>query len=116
MIEYIAIVLLIIVVYWQSKQIWKLSRKINELLSKKQSLSTTYGQVFEQLIPFSKSFPYNTKDFRFIGNPIDGIVFDDNKIVFCEIKLNKSKLNSSQRKIRDLIKKKKVEWREIRGE
>jgi len=46
--------------------------------------------------------------------PIDGISFDDDSIKFIEIKTGTSQLNKKQRKIRDLIKNKKVEWHELR--
>lgn len=105
-----------LLIYLQGRQILKLKDNLREILSKKQSLSTTYGQIFEQLIPFSKKFPYDTKKFRFIGDPVDGIVFDDNKIIFCEVKLHKSQLNKRQKKIKELVRKKKVDWFEIKGE
>lgn len=109
----IGFIVLCIIIYIEFKYILELKEKLKDLISKKQSLSTRYGQIFEQLVPFAESFPYDVKNFRFIGDPIDGIVFDENKVVFCEIKLHKSQLTSRQRKIRDLIKDKKVEWLEI---
>jgi len=67
-------------------------------------------------LPFSKKFPYNSQNFRFIGKPIDGVSFEDDKIVFVEFKTNKSQLTESQRRARELIKEKKVEWLEFRVE
>jgi predicted Holliday junction resolvase-like endonuclease len=87
-----------------------------ELKSLKQSQSVKYGQLTEQWIPFTKDFPFNPQDFCFIGKPIDGIVFDENKIVFCEFKTNKSQLNSKQKHIKQLIKEKKINWMEYRIE
>ena len=69
---------------------------------------------FEQLFPFMKNYPYNTRNFRFIGNPIDGISFENDKIVFIEFKTGKSMLSNLQKKIKNLIHNKKVEWKEIR--
>ncbi|MCK4555214.1 MAG: endonuclease [Candidatus Aenigmarchaeota archaeon] len=84
--------------------------------SRKQSLSTTYGKIFEQIVPFSKRFSFEPKNFRFIGDPIDGLAFTDNEVVFCEIKLNKSTLSKRQKRIKELVQKKKVRWQEIRGD
>src|SRR4051794_27608183 len=43
----------------------------------KKSQAVTIGKVTEHIIPFfSGVFPYNPKEARFIGSPIDLIVFD----------------------------------------
>jgi len=59
-----------------------------------------------------------------MGQPIDYIVFDwdedsdknrtDGRIVMLDVKSGKSQLTKKQRRIRDLVKAGKVEWREIR--
>src|SRR5688500_1585029 len=55
------------------------------------SRTTILGRVTEQLTPWHPAFPYNPKDARFIGSPIDMIVFDGcddddvRRIVFLEI-------------------------------
>ena len=42
----------------------------------KKSMNVTRGKVAEHLMPFFPDFPYNPKDVRFIGSPIDLLVFD----------------------------------------
>ena len=69
---------------------------------------------FEQLFPFMKNYPYNPRNFRFIGTPIDGLSFEDDHIAFIEFKTGNSNLSGLQKRIKDLIQKKKVEWKEIR--
>jgi len=81
----------------------------------KTSISVKHGKFLEHYIPWIKEiFPYNPKNFRFIGNPIDGILFGEDKIIFMEFKTGKSQLNESQKKIKTLVENKKVEWKEIR--
>ncbi len=113
--EILIIFVLIVVVAVLFMYIVQIRGKLRDALSRKQSQSTTYGQIFEQLVPFSKDFPFDPKKFRFIGNPIDGIVFEDDKITFCEIKLNNSVLSPRQKSIKRLVEDKKVCWKEIRG-
>jgi predicted Holliday junction resolvase-like endonuclease len=78
------------------------------------------GQFSEQLAPYMPDFPYNPTECRFIGKPIDFIVFkgldknEPEEVVFVEIKTGESQLNSNERKLRDLIKEKKVSWFEYR--
>ena len=83
------------------------------------------GQVSEQialLLPdFSAQHPdLNLSEARFIGKPIDFLFFkglDDKEItevVFVEVKTGESSLSSTERKLRDAIRNKKVDWREYR--
>ncbi|RLI86991.1 MAG: Holliday junction resolvase [Archaeoglobales archaeon] len=80
------------------------------------------GKVTEHLIPYLPEFKYNPKDARFIGSPIDLIVFDGlddgelRKIVFVEVKSGKSTLSKRERLIRDAIEQKRVEWEILRVE
>jgi predicted Holliday junction resolvase-like endonuclease len=91
-----------------------LQNEISELRFRKASQSVKYGKISEQFIPFIKKFPFLPDTFRFLGNPIDGIAFGDDEIVFCEFKASASQLSQKQRKIRDLVKNKKVSWLEFR--
>ena len=92
----------------------RLSLELQELRFSKGSQSVKYGKLTEQWIPFSKDFPFSQEKFRFLGNPIDGLVFEENKIVFCEFKTASSQLNENQKKIRDLVQNKNVEWLEFK--
>ena len=77
------------------------------------SLQIIHGKSLEQFIPFLKSYPYDKKNFRFIGSPIDGIQFNEDEIVFVEFKTGKSKLSEKQRKIKEIINKKRVKFLEL---
>jgi predicted Holliday junction resolvase-like endonuclease len=83
------------------------------LVSRSQSLSTKYGKMTEQFMPFLKDYPYDEHNFRFIGSPVDGIQFEDDRLVVVEFKTGSSVLTTKQRKIRDLVKKGKVYFEEI---
>ncbi|MCD6473320.1 MAG: endonuclease [Thermoplasmata archaeon] len=82
-------------------------RKVEE---RKRSLSSLYGKITEQFAPFMKSYPFDARRFRFIGSPIDGIQFEDDRIIFIEFKAANSRLTEEQKKIKELVKNKKVEW------
>ena len=68
----------------------------------------------EQFLPFLKDYPYNEQNFRFIGSPIDGVQFEDDKIVLVEFKVGGSNLTGKQKRIKELVEKKKVKFEEIR--
>ena len=83
------------------------------------SKAVILGKVTEHLVPFQNGFPFNPKEARFIGSPIDIIVFDgiDNEdvvdIYILEIKTGNSSLNKRQRLIRDAVREGRVHWREL---
>lgn len=110
-----ALVLLLLgICYFLYNRIQELSQYANDLTFSKQSQSVKYGKMSENWIPLSERFPYDKEKFRFLGNPIDGIAFLDDKIVFCEFKANTAKLSPTQEHIRELVKKGQVEWMEFR--
>ncbi len=86
------------------------------------SRSVTAGKVLEQLVPYLPHFPYNPKDARFIGSPIDFLVFDGldqdrvDQVVFVEVKTGSSSLSTRERRVRDAIQDGRVVWRELRVE
>ena len=87
-----------------------LKKEKRELEERKRSMATLYGKITEQFAPFMEAYPYDARRFRFIGSPIDGIQFEDDKIVFVEFKAANSKLTQEQKKIKKLVEDKKVEW------
>jgi len=84
--------------------------KYSSLLHQKKSSEVRLGQIGEHIAPFLHDWPWESKDFRFLGNPIDGIQFNEDEVVFVEIKTGKSQLSKNQRIIRNLIKEGKVKW------
>ena len=83
------------------------------------SQSVILGKVTEHLIPFHQNFPFNPKEARFIGSPIDMIVFEgiENEdvvdIYILEIKTGKSSLSKRQKLISDAVENGRVSWREL---
>jgi len=84
------------------------------------SVAVTAGKIHEQLIPYLPSFPYNPKDVRFLGSPIDLVVFDGlaegqvRRIVFVEVKTAGAGLTGRERQVRDAIEARQVDWAELR--
>ena len=112
--ELFVVAILVIVIIALFKWNRKLRKDINYLTFSKQSLSTKYGKMSEQFMPFLESYPYDKNNFRFIGTPIDGVQFEDDKIVFVEFKTSNSTMTTKQRAIRNLINDRKIEFKEFR--
>lgn len=97
---------------------WKLDeeKKIRQDAVKK-SEAVIRGKVTEHLIPYFPDFEYNPKDARFLGTPVDFIVFDGlsegemNKVVFVEVKSGKNgALSQREKLVRECINRGKVSY------
>jgi len=74
------------------------------------------GKVSEQLVPYLPGFEYDPADCRFLGSPVDLVIFSGltrgkvEEIILLEIKTGGGELSSTQRQIRDAVNKGKVKW------
>jgi predicted Holliday junction resolvase-like endonuclease len=110
-----------VLVSWLYALVWKArySARIREDAILR-SQAVTAGKVHEQLIPYLPAFPYNPKDVRFLGSPIDLVVFDGlaegrlRRIVFLEVKTGGAGLTDRERCVRDVVQAREVAWAELR--
>lgn len=79
-------------------------------LSRQKSLSSTYGRITEQWFPLMDAYPYDAQNFRFLGSPVDGVQFEEDRIVFVEFKAHRSQLSPEQRRIKQLVEEGYVYW------
>jgi len=98
----------------KTRQYLALKEELKKNISDRKSDEVRLGQIAEQIAPFLDKINYNPKSMRFLGSPIDFVVFDTEKIVFIEVKTGNSRLTPKQRDIRKLIQDKKVEFEEVR--
>lgn len=85
------------------------------------SVRNVMGKVTEQLLPFSEAMNmFNSKDARFLGSPIDLIIFDGSEelkdsinIFFIEVKTGTAGLSKRQRLIKEAIENKRVYWKRV---
>ena len=101
--------------------IWKLrySAAIREDAVQR-SLAVTAGKVHEQLVPYLPEFGFNPKDARFLGSPVDLVVFDGlaagdvRRGVFLQGKTGGAPLTTRERQVRAVIDARQVVWAELR--
>ncbi len=78
------------------------------------------GHFSEQLAPYLPNFEFLPNECRFIGKPIDFVVFNGmdekqiNEVVFVEVKSGNAKLSPQEKNLKDTINNKKVRWVEYR--
>ena len=136
--EIIIGLLSIVVIYLFVKNLqWKMTfeKKVEEFLKEKEqqiredaitrSARSLSGKTLEKLVPFLDRFGHDPHDIRWLGDPIDYVIFDGysknketgdgiKQIVFCEVKSGESKLSKIQDQIKRLVENKKVKWEEFR--
>lgn len=84
--------------------------RVADLEHRTRSQAVVHGRINEQFAPFLARYPFDGRNFRFLGGPIDGVQFEQDRIVFVEFKTNTARLNGRQQEIRRLVEEKRVEW------
>src|SRR5436309_14054144 len=111
-----------IVMAWLYFVVWRLrySAAIRENAVQR-SLAVTAGKVHEQLVPYLPEFGFNPKDARFLGSPVDLVVFDGlaagelRRVVFLEVKTGGAPLTARERQVRTVIEARAVALAEPRA-
>lgn len=86
----------------------------------KSSRSIIRGQVSEQLAPYLPDFPFDPASCKFLGSPVDFVVFhklddpENQALVFVEVKTGQARLNHNERMVREAIKRGSVYYYEYR--
>jgi predicted Holliday junction resolvase-like endonuclease len=96
------------------KQLDSKSDRLSNLNKAKRSSEIRLGNIVEQFAPILPEWEYDPTGFKFLGKPIDGIQFNENDIVFIEIKSGKSSLAQRQKRIKELVKQGKVSFKTFR--
>ena len=84
------------------------------------SRSVLRGLFSEQLAPYLPDFPYSPTEVRFIGKPVDFIVFEGmdekkiNSVKFVEVKTGSSQLSQQEKELKNAIEARKVSFEEYR--
>lgn len=94
--------------------------------SNNRSRSVLKGRINEQMATLLPEFPFDGSDARFLGNPVDYIVFCGygdvqsrksdrlDEVVFVEVKHGRAQLTREERRVRDCIENGRVRWQLIR--
>jgi len=106
----ITALLVFVIAYFRALRRW------NRTL-RRRSQAVVKGLVNEQLAPLVRQFPGDPSDARFLGKPVDYIVFHGlsqgyiDEILFVEVKSRKGiALTPNERLVRDAVKKGRIRW------
>ena len=92
----------------------KLSTENANIVSHRKSSEVRLGKIAENMAPFFDAWPYDPNTFRFLGDPVDGIQFTTEGIIFIEIKSGNARLSKGQKHIKELVKAGKVSFATFR--
>jgi predicted Holliday junction resolvase-like endonuclease len=79
------------------------------------------GQAAEQLAPWLPGFPFDPSECRFVGKPVDFVVFRGassgriEEVVLVEVKTGASALSRVERSLRECVEAGRVRWAEYRA-
>ena len=99
---------------------WQQGIKYIRKESVEKSRDSLSGKFAENLAPYFPDFKHDPTEIKFVGSPIDYIVFkglskkEPEEIIFLEIKSGDSTLSDVQKKLKKIIEEKKVYWDEYR--
>lgn len=131
----LAIVIAIAIFLFVKNLQWKMrfDQRVKEFLESQEegirrdaisrSARTLSGKTLEKLVPFLERFGHDPHDVRWIGDPIDLVVFDGysesgrknvDGVTFVEVKSGNSELHTGQKSVRDAVEKRRVRWEEFR--
>jgi len=88
----------------------------------KKSRDVIEGNVYQQLVSYFPEYKYTPSDSRFMGSPLDLVVFNGlsrgnvEEIIFIEIKSGKSYPTKRQKSVKDAIENGKVRYELLRLE
>src|SRR4029077_15087341 len=124
-----ALALLMLFLWWKARYTTAIRRD-----AVRRSLAVVTGKVSEQLVPYWPQFPFQPRDARFLGAPVDFVVFDGltegavrrvvvvevktegavRRLVCVEVKTGDARVSPRERGIRDAVDRGAVEWMELR--
>jgi predicted Holliday junction resolvase-like endonuclease len=84
------------------------------------SRSVLGGMFAEQLAPYLPDFPFSPTEAKFIGAPIDFLVFRGmdaqhiEEVIFVEVKSGSSRLNHNEHSLKEAIENNRVRWHTYR--
>lgn len=87
---------------------------IKSMTKSKKGSEVKTGRIVEQMAPFLDGFPYVPSKAKFVGQPIDFIVFDEKGVHLIEVKSGDSKLSPAQRRIKKQVEEGKVTFETFR--
>lgn len=98
----------------------KVEHRREKALAVRLSRAVSLGKAVEHLVPFLADFPFDPGDFRFLGAPVDFVVFaglrekdDVEEIVFVEVKTGTGRLSRREQSVRRAVEEGRVSWREV---
>lgn len=131
----LAIVIALAIFLFVKNMQWKMrfDQRVREFLESREegirrdaishSARTLSGKTLEKLVPFLNRFGHDPHDVRWIGDPVDLVVFDGysesgrrsvDGVTFVEVKSGSSELHTGQKSVRGAIEKRRVRWEEFR--
>lgn len=106
----IAVVLvLVFVVRHHRDAVGKLREELDWAAAERRRLTTERSGWAEQWAPLLSAYPYDPRRFRFLGAPVEGVQFEDDRVVFVSLGLAP---RAEAERVKALVRAGRVEFHE----
>lgn len=86
----------------------EIAEQLRQEKSRTKSEQVRIGLVSENVLPFTDQFPYNPRNIVAIFRPVDFLVFNEDSLIFVEVKTGNSQQSPKQKNIQRIIEEHKV--------
>ena len=116
--ESLAVIFFLIYIYRKIRERlsgWDMMEEKQAEKDEDRSAAVKRGKHIEQIVPIFDPNFRGKQSVRFLGSPIDYVVFDENgEVTFIEVKTGQSTLSRRQARIKEAIENGRVYWRTVR--
>lgn len=106
----IAVVLaLVLVVRHHRDAVGRLREELDWAAAERRRLVTERNGWSDQWAPLLSAYPYDPRRFRFLGAPVEGVQFEDDRVVF--VSLGRAPSEGAER-VKELVRAGRVEFHE----
>lgn len=102
-----AVLVLVLVVRYHRDAVGKLREELDWAAAERRRLVTQRSAWGEHWAPLLSGYPYDPRRFRFLGSPVEGVQFEEDRVVF--VSLSPAPTAEAAR-VRELVRAGRVEF------
>jgi predicted Holliday junction resolvase-like endonuclease len=106
-----ALIVLVLVIRYYSDRVARLQEELQGSALARRRAAETSDRWRAQWMPVLAAHPFDPRRFRFVGGPIDGVQFEEDKVLF--VAFASEGRPPADPRVRDLVRAGRVEWVEV---
>lgn len=98
---------------WLRRRLDVVMRILTEERTRQRKTAASSVGGAEELAPLMRGYPYDAVNFRYIGAPVAGVQFEEDRIVFVEFKARRATDDAQRKRVKRLVESGRVDWEEL---